>query len=152
MPKITLTTMVMIENPATGEVLVQDRRLRWKGLAFPGGHVEPGESVYACAAREALEETGLAVRDLQSCGMLHYSWHETPEGEEMRYFVFLYKTQTYSGQLIPEMDEGRHFWVPIEELKQMKSRFSPNFEHYFPIFFGEQREAFRHEEDEFVYF
>ena len=27
MPKVTLTTMVMIENPATGEVLVQDRLL-----------------------------------------------------------------------------------------------------------------------------
>lgn len=29
---------------------------------FPGGHLEYGESVEACARREALEETGLHVR------------------------------------------------------------------------------------------
>jgi len=152
MPKIELTTMVMIENPATGEMLVQDRLLRWKGLAFPGGHVEPGESIYDCAAREVLEETGLSVHDLQSCGMLYYSWHETPEGEERRYFVFLYKTSTYSGELIPEMEEGRHFWMSMGTLKRQRQRFSPNFENYLPLFFGEQREAFKLENREFVYY
>ena len=151
MPNITLTTMVMIQDPATGEVLVQDRLLRWKGLAFPGGHVEPGESVHGCAAREVLEETGLAVRDLQACGMLHYSWHDTPGSEERRYFVFLYRTSSFSGELIPEMEEGRHFWIVPEELKQQEQRFSPNFANYFPIFLGEQSEAFKLENGEFVY-
>jgi len=151
MPTITLTTMVMIQDPTTGEVLVQDRLLSWKGLAFPGGHVDEGESVYDCAVREVLEETGLAVHDLQSCGTLHYSWHDTPEGEEKRYFIFLYRTCVFSGELIPEMEEGRHFWVSIEELKQLRHRFSPNFANYFPIFFGEHSEAFKHENSEFVY-
>jgi 8-oxo-dGTP diphosphatase len=32
---------------------------------FPGGHPEDGESVEACAAREALEETGLVVTNLR---------------------------------------------------------------------------------------
>ena len=153
MADITLTTMVMIQNPATGEVLVQDRLLSWKGLAFPGGHVEAGESVYGCAVREVLEETGLTVRDLKSCGMLHYSWHDTPGGEEKRYFIFLYKTQTYAGKLIPEMEEGRHFWIAPEELKQQEEqRLSPNFARYFPLFFGQQAEAFKLENDEFVYY
>jgi len=152
MPIITLTTSVMIQNPATGEVLVQDRRLSWKGFAFPGGHVDEGESVYGCAAREVLEETGLTVRALKSCGMVHYDWHETPDGEEKRYFVFLYKTSSFSGELIPEMEEGRHFWIPIEELRQQEQRFSPHFAGYFPLFFGEPREAFMHEESEFVYY
>ena len=144
--------MVMIQNPTTGEVLVQDRLLRWRGLAFPGGHVEPGESVHGCAVREALEETGLVIRELQSCGMLHYSWHDAPEGEENRYFVFLYKTCVFSGELITEMDEGRHFWMSMEALKRQKQRFSPNFENYLPLFLGEHREAFMREESEFVYY
>jgi len=152
MPNITLTTMVMIENPATGEVLVQDRLKRWKGLAFPGGHVEEDESIHDCAVREVLEETGLAVRDLQFCGMLHYSWHETPDSEERRYFVFLYKSSVFSGQLIQEMEEGRHFWISPEALRQQEERFSPNFANYFPIFLGEQSEAFKLENGEFVYY
>lgn len=152
MPNITLTTMVMIENPATGEVLVQERLLRWKGLAFPGGHVDEGESAYGCAVREVLEETGLAVRDLRPCGLMHYCWHEAPDSEEKRYIVFLYKTQAYAGELIPEMREGRHFWLSVEALKRQKASFSPNFARYFPMFFGQQSEAFRHEEGEFAYF
>ncbi|MBO5410173.1 MAG: NUDIX domain-containing protein, partial [Clostridia bacterium] len=42
--QVELTNMVMIEDKATGKVLVQERVKSWKGLSFPGGHVEPGES------------------------------------------------------------------------------------------------------------
>jgi len=141
MPKITLTTMVMIENPATGQVLVQDRLLSFKGLAFPGGHVDEGESIYACAVREVKEETGLDVRDLKFSGIKHECWRETPDGEEQRYFVFLYKTCDFAGELI-DTAEGRHFWVTLDELKQQQARFTPWFEDYFPMFFGEHSEVF----------
>ncbi|MFH1078200.1 MAG: NUDIX hydrolase [Patescibacteria group bacterium] len=33
--------------------------------SFPGGHLEFGESVEACAEREVAEETGLRVKDLR---------------------------------------------------------------------------------------
>jgi 8-oxo-dGTP diphosphatase len=38
MLKCELTTMVMIQDPTTGKVLVQERVKSWKGYAFPGGH------------------------------------------------------------------------------------------------------------------
>ncbi|MCL2300812.1 MAG: NUDIX domain-containing protein [Firmicutes bacterium] len=141
MPNITLTTMVMIENPATGEVLVQDRLLSFKGLAFPGGHVDEDESLYDCAVREVLEETGLAVRNLQFCGIKHECWRETPEGEERRYFVFLYKTRDFAGTAI-DTKEGLHFWATPEALKAQRARFTPWFEAYLPMFFDEHSEAF----------
>ena len=36
---------------------------------FPGGHLEVGESYLACAERETLEETGLAVRAEKVVGL-----------------------------------------------------------------------------------
>ena len=40
MPKLEMTNMVMIQDKQTGKVLVQDRVKSWKGLSFPGGHIE----------------------------------------------------------------------------------------------------------------
>ena len=47
--------------------------------AFPGGHVEDGESIYASAIRETKEETGLTVSDLEQVGIIHMY---TPESQE----------------------------------------------------------------------
>ncbi len=47
-----------------GRVLVQTRPAgrSWQGTwEFPGGKLEPGEEVRACAEREVLEEVGLVV-------------------------------------------------------------------------------------------
>ena len=49
-----------------GKVLIGKRKgshgpATW---AFPGGHLETGESIFECAAREALEETGLVLGDM----------------------------------------------------------------------------------------
>jgi 8-oxo-dGTP diphosphatase len=48
----------------SGRVLVQTRPAgrTWQGWwEFPGGKLEPGEDIRACAEREVLEETGLPV-------------------------------------------------------------------------------------------
>ena len=55
------TVMCMLHD-GKGNILVEDRRSsHWPGIAFPGGHVEPGESFVQAAVREMQEETGLKV-------------------------------------------------------------------------------------------
>ena len=98
MPKIELTNMVMIQDNKTGKVLVQDRIKKWKGLSFPGGHIEEGESFVDSAIREIKEETGLDIANLKSCGVIHWCNNTTSD----RYIEFLYKTTDFSGELLSE--------------------------------------------------
>lgn len=58
--KIELTNMCMIYDQE-GNILIQNRTKSWCGVAFPGGHVEPKESIVDSVKRELLEETGLTI-------------------------------------------------------------------------------------------
>ena len=135
--RIELTNMVMVEDKSTGKVLVQERLKSWTGLSFPGGHVEQGESFVESAVREVKEETGLDIRNLKTCGVIHWV-HKTRKD---RYIVFLYKTSNFSGELLEATDEGRVFWIDPEELKT--KNLSSNFSNYLPMFMSDKNcEAF----------
>lgn len=121
--------MTMVCDGA-GRVLVLDRiKSDWPGLTFPGGHVEPGESFAASAAREVFEETGLAVRNLIPCGVVHWA----AKDENRRYVEFLYRTDDFSGTLSEGTSEGGVFWMEAEALRASE-RLSPNFDLYLPLF------------------
>ena len=128
MSKTELTNMVMIQDPITGKVLVQDRIKSWKGLSFPGGHVENNESFVDSAVREIKEETGLTVRNLKYCGVIHWLNNRTFD----RYIVFLYKTKDYTGSLLDECDEGKNRWISIDELRVTPSE--NDIPKYLPMF------------------
>ncbi|MBQ3141593.1 MAG: 8-oxo-dGTP diphosphatase [Clostridia bacterium] len=128
MPGVELTNMIMIRHPETGKVVVQDRVKSWKGYSFPGGHLENGESIVASTVREAYEETGLKVRDLEFCGMIHWSNNETFE----RYLVFLFRTESFEGELITETEEGKNCWMDLDVLRELPS--DNDFPKYIPMF------------------
>ncbi len=136
MPKYELTNMVMVEDKKSGRILLQERVKYWKGVTFPGGHVEACESFVDSAIREVKEETGLDIRNLKSCGTIHWCNKDTDD----RYIVFLYKTSDYSGELITETEEGRVFWAYPDEVASMPQ--AENFDKYMPMFFNDRNEAF----------
>ena len=41
----------------------------YKGIVFPGGHIENGEPIVDSIIREIYEETGLTVSNLELCGV-----------------------------------------------------------------------------------
>lgn len=135
MPDFTITNMVLIENPETGEVLVQDRVKKYPGIAFPGGHTEKGESIYDSAVREVLEETGYTVRDLEPCGFIYWD-----HADGSKYFTYFYRTHTFSGTLIGETEEGRVFWVRPEHLPGMS--LAPNMDKYLKMFSEKHSECY----------
>ena len=56
----------------------------------PGGHVDPGESPAAAAAREAIEETGLFARAGAPLALRHVDVHAGPRGHthyDVRYLL-----------------------------------------------------------------
>jgi hydrolase, NUDIX family len=99
-----------------GNVLVEEKIGKdYKGLIFPGGHVETNEAVAESMIREIKEETGLTISNLQFCGIKDWI-----EFDGSRYIVFLYKTNTYSGN-IQSSSEGEIFWMPLEDLKRSET-------------------------------
>ena len=109
---VTLTNMCMVYD-GEGNVLVQDKVNKdWRGLTFPGGHIEKGESFVDSVIREVYEETGLTIKNPRICGTK--DWQEK---DGSRYLVVCYKTDKFSGEL-KSSKEGEMKWMPLEEMKQ----------------------------------
>ncbi|MBR2047329.1 MAG: 8-oxo-dGTP diphosphatase [Oscillospiraceae bacterium] len=104
--RVELTNMCQILD-GQGNVLVQEKvSPGWSGMTYPGGHVEPGESVTASVIREIREETGLTISAPSLRGIKEFF-----RDDGSRYIVFLYRASRFSGSLRSSA-EGRVFWMP----------------------------------------
>lgn len=125
-----LCNMCMITD-LEGRVLVQDRLPKpsnaWCGLTFPGGHVEPGETVVASVIREVREETGPTITDVVPAGYIQ--WYNPDR--QSQYFVFLFKTSSYSGDLKGSV-EGNVKWMTLD--KMLAGKLAPNMKKYLAVF------------------
>ena len=128
-----LCNMCMITDPE-GRVLVQDRLPKlsnaWSGLTFPGGHVEQGETIVASVIREVREETGLTITDVVPAGYIQ--WYNPDR--QSQYFVFLFKTSSYSGEL-KGSTEGNVKWMTLDEM--LSGKLAPNMKQYLAVFQNE---------------
>ena len=112
-----LTNLCLIEDCLTNKVVLQyrspERYKKWSGYAFPGGHIEEGESLVESVIREAYEETGLTIADPKLVAVKDWSLDEGG-----RYIVFCYKATKFSGQL-RSSEEGEVSWVEKDQLDQL---------------------------------
>lgn len=108
--EIELTNMCLICDG--NKVLVQEK-VGTKGLVFPGGHVEEGESLLASVVREMKEETGLTIENPKICGFKDWI-----QEDGTRYIVLLYKTDKFTGEL-KSSDEGRVFWIDRADIDRV---------------------------------
>lgn len=122
---------------AAGGIVVDDRgdRLmiyrngRWD---LPKGHLEPGETIEACAVREVCEETGVAAAirrhlcDTLHCYQLCGVW-------EMKRTHWFEMTTTGAALLRPQTEEGidRVCWCSPEEVDLYLQRTFPTIRRVF---------------------
>lgn len=139
--KAEFTNMCMIYDNE-GKVLVQNRVKSWCGYAFPGGHLEPMESIVDSVIREVKEETGLTISNLKLCGVKQAFYKDGT-----RYIVYLYKTNTFTGELL-YTDEGKNFWMPLSELKKSKDKLADNFEYMLEVFTNDELSEHYHHRKE----
>lgn len=81
---------------------------RYNGV---GGHIERDEDPLACARREVLEETGLAVPDLRLRAV-----YNIDAGEQTGILLFVFTGTSDQREPLVESDEGTLHWIPLASL------------------------------------
>lgn len=126
--KVTITNMCMIYD--NDKVLVQDRiDDDFRGIIFPGGHVEIGESFTDAVIREVFEETGLKIPAPKLCGIKDWV-----NDDGSRYMVLFYKTDKFEGEL-KSSDEGKVYWLELQEM--IKSNLADRMDKVLEVFLNE---------------
>lgn len=90
-----------------GRVLLQKRGDEANLWGFPGGLMEPGESVAQACAREVREETGLEVRVGRLIGVYSSPEYQVtyPNGDQTQPVILLFECEPVAGILRPDGDE-----------------------------------------------
>ena len=96
-----------------GELLLL-RSHKWPGkYVVPGGHVELGERIEETAVREAKEETGLDIYDLEFINFQQFIYD--PSFWKPRHFIFFdYACRTDSTEVKLNDEAEEHVWVRLE--------------------------------------
>ncbi len=142
MEKVKLMNMCKIVNPLTKQVVVQERRKSWTGIAFPGGKIELGEAIVPSIKREVLEETGLRLNEVKICGIK--DWYDKKKQE--RYLIILFISENFDGELISETSEGKVYWINESEIKEKK--LADDFDKLLEVFNDEKINEMIYEDNE----
>jgi 8-oxo-dGTP pyrophosphatase MutT (NUDIX family) len=117
-PLLICGASVIVFN-AAGEVLMLERSDN-ECWCFPGGALEPGESLEETAKREVLEETGLTLEGIELFGVfsgedLHYIY---PNGDEVYIVDVVFKSNRFSGVLKVNEESRKAEFFKISSLPE----------------------------------
>lgn len=107
------TVGVFIFNQKGELLLLQSHK--WPGrYVVPGGHVELGERIEEAAVREAKEETGLDIYDLEFINFQEFIYD--PAFWKKRHFIFFdYAAKTDSIDVVLNDEAQEYVWVALGE-------------------------------------
>lgn len=136
---VELTNLCMIKK---GDYYLLQNRIKkdWKGYTFPGGHIEPGESIVGSVIREIKEETGLLIEYPKLVGVKQFPI------KNGRYIVFLFSATEFSGH-IKDSDEGKVGWFTKKDFKSLS--LVKDFIELLDVFEGDSTE-FMYDQDNHV--
>ena len=136
---VELTNMCMIYD-GSRVLALEKTDDDYRGITFPGGHVEKGESFTDAVIREAYEETGLKISAPVLCGIKDWC-----NADGSRYVVLLYKTDRFEGQLRAS-EEGSVFWLELDDMR--KANLADGMEKTLDVFLNERlSECYFHQEN-----
>lgn len=113
-----------------GRVLLQTTTGEDRSFAFPGGHVEFGETNAETLIREFREEIGadITVGDLKWVAEIFFPWGDMPCHQICLYYMVEIQNPEIPRDgvfLAKEHMEGRSFdlefhWIPLEDVKKLE--------------------------------
>lgn len=118
-------SLSIIENTSNNKLLmIRHHRGINKGcINFPGGKKENNETMLDCVIRETYEETGLTIKNPVQVGYIEFP--------TMDYYVHIFKSTEFSGNLKGKEDEVDVFWldinaIPYDEMREADRNFIPD--------------------------
>lgn len=86
-------------------------------LALPGGKVEPGETLFATAVRELLEETGVRAKPLQVVTAVDVLDHDTAGRLRAHFVIVTILCEWLSGDGTATDDASELFWMDVDDIE-----------------------------------
>ena len=117
-----------------GAIIIQDDkvllifRAKWNDWTFPKGHLEEGESIEECMAREVEEETGLKVMIIKPLPDIIYEYPEKDNTVRVKMFL----VEPKGGELRPEKSGDKLAWFSWDEVVE-KLSYDSNNEYFLEI-------------------
>ena len=91
--------------------------------SMPGGTMDPGESMTACAIRETLEETGVSIAVTGLVGIWTDPAHRieyTSDGEVRQEFSIIYAGRYLAGEPTPSAESTQVEWVSPDAIPDLQ--------------------------------